>query len=1473
MDAFCLLYLLMILLMRSGDVETNPGPDRIVTEEEFIKLSTLIATCYYHKLGVNLKITIVELDHIKERSLNTSDALITVFTRWRDKQPLGTEIRALLAEGLERSDLGSLSGELLAGSLVPTRTGAPDTLPGSQTQPLSPDLIKRCADDFKFKYRTTLCKIRADPLDPDSIAQFKDMYTNLVLEEENRKRKRPLEYRDFFDLKVNGEFPKRIVIQGEAGAGKTTFCAKIAWDWINSSPVLPKFKWVLVVPLREAKQYTIGEIAKSYLSKDNPATACQITEYIRSNPKDVFIAFDGLDEFDGKVVQQRKAGSKSECHQPKSADQTKARGSFSERGDIALRDILRSDELEACPVLVTSRPWKVTEIRWDDSLRKLYTFIHVEGFSKENVEVYIHKYFEDDVATADQLIRLTKVNDIISENMAPYPIFIAMLCLMWRNLGAEKQEKFRSFRTFSQIFDEMFEFLKVHYAQKAITDLDSPSFQAYRSQIEKLMEPVAKVAFNGLQENTLIFREDDFEQCLDSLETACRVGVLSQEKRLSSVYDKRSPYLQSTIFFPHKLFQEYMAGVHLASLYELDQNEFNRLIKQVVLPRKEEFRYLLYFTVSQDKTIANHVMKCMVQGYIRNEKDRDFFVDVSFESQDLDTAALVRDVVSSLYINSTMKAHTVAGFIFTGIYLDVTHHLAVSDREFGPTLSHDLVEIICSAQSLKNVTLENASFHSDFYAVLAKEGNKSKVQALWLWEVRCQTSASLHHLVEALCSMPNLTELKIGGKDFQDEFYSTLNAKASSLQVKTLEFDRVCCPTLASLHHLVEALCSMPNLTDLIIGGKDVQKQLYSTLNAKASSLQVKTLELRGVRCPTSASSHHLIDALCSMPNLTTLRLLGEDSKEEIHSTLNAEASSLQVKTLKLEGEIVRCPTLASSHQLVDALCSMPILMELRLRGKEFEEEFYSTLNAKASTLQVRTLELADVSCPTSASSHHLVDALCSMPNLTNLTLSGKNFEEELYSTLNAKASTLQLKARILRVDHVSDYRKPKDDEELDDATKKLGEEGCAPKTPPTSDKEDEEELVLPIKGNDIPAKKKRTHDSNDRESTPIVKTKKKEDEDYRRKKEQTRQKDGRRIADGYDRKEKGESRRRYGEARSSYHSTRYEDDETKVKRREDEQRDRNYRWDRKREDKPRMDKRERERGRRDLDGESESEGRRDREGQRNDRSGEREDSRDRRDRVGEKGRERRDRERERQQDSRDRGGEREDNRDRRDRDRERERQQDSRDRGGEREDNRDRRDRDRERERQQDSRDRGGEREDNRDRRDRDRERERQRDSRDRGGEREDNRDRRDRDRERERQQDSRDRGGEREDNRDRRDRDRERERQRDSRDRGGEREDNRDRRDRDRERERQQDSRDRGGEREDNRDRRDRDRERERQRDSRDRGGEREDNRDRRDRDRERERQQDSRDRGGEREDNSDRRDRDRERERQRDSRDRDL
>ncbi|XP_041466185.1 uncharacterized protein LOC121416776 [Lytechinus variegatus] len=971
----------------TGAVDMSALP-HTVSEEELLMLSMEIGPTYYKRIGVNLKISFVTLDKIKKDTQDTTDALMTVFTRWRDKQLPDTNIRAHLAEALQKSGLVSLSQKLIPIDLL--GTGA--SMPASQTQPLTPDLVERCRKELQSHYRRYFCKIRADSLNPRSLLPCEDIYTHLVLEEEDyRNKKRSLEYKDLFKLEINGEFPNRIIIQGEAGAGKTTLCAKIAWDWINGSPDVPKFVWVLVIPLREVKRYTIGQIVKSYLSKDNPATACQITEYIRSNPEKVFIACDGLDEFSGKVVQhtetkQELAGAQSEPNdQPDSRPKSKgpklmghmssgtptaplmprdsisdASESTTEEDDISLVHILRSDELSDCPVMVTSRPWKANEIKWDRNLMKVYAFIHVEGFSKKNVEVYIHKYFKDNTVTADQLIQMIKENDIISEYMAPYPIYISMLCLMWRGLDDKKKELFKTIRTFSQLFHEMFEFLNVHYVQKEIQDLRSPSFNDHRSKIEKLMEPVAKLAFAGLQSNNLIFNEEDLEQYSDSVETACKVGVLSQENKLSSIHDKSRPFLQSTFFFPHKLFQEYMAAVYLASLYDSDRNEFKRLIEEVVIPRKEEFRYLLYFTVSQNKNIAKYITQYLLQQYTQS-KDNDagnemnFLVDVAFESQDEDTNAMLRNSVSSLSIR-VKDTHTIAGYAFTRIYSKaITMCIGeyYNTTSYGPGISTEVALMLCSAPSLGDVEL-NASFDPTFYETLAREGRTAKVHTLEIGNNEPLSSASSHHLAGALCSLPNLTNLILRGVCDQEEFCSHLNEKASTLKVHTLQIDNDVIfkkfLSSASSHHLVEVLCSLPNLTNLTLSGVCDQEEFCSHLNKKASTLKVHTLGIVNYRPLSSASSRHLAEALCSLPNLTNLKLRGICDQEEFYSHLNEKASTLKVHTL----EIVNHKPLssASSHHLAEALCSLPNLTNLKLRGICDQEEFYSHLNEKASTLK-----------------------------------------------------------------------------------------------------------------------------------------------------------------------------------------------------------------------------------------------------------------------------------------------------------------------------------------------------------------------------------------------------------------------------------------------------------------------------------------------------------------------------------------
>eukprot|EP00057_Strongylocentrotus_purpuratus_P015856 XP_011670330.1 PREDICTED: uncharacterized protein LOC105441155 [Strongylocentrotus purpuratus] len=201
MDGFCLLYLLLILLMRSGDVETNPGPntaESTVSEMEFMKLARDIAPSYYYNVGISLGIPYAQLEKILSEK-NPTNALLDVFMKWSVmQQPPHSNRRQLLADTLREIDLGSLSDRLLNESLIQNSTGGPSRLlkshtkspsAKSQTEPLSPELVERCANDFKFKYRSTVCKIREGPLNPASIMQFEDMHTNLVLQEEHGTEK------------------------------------------------------------------------------------------------------------------------------------------------------------------------------------------------------------------------------------------------------------------------------------------------------------------------------------------------------------------------------------------------------------------------------------------------------------------------------------------------------------------------------------------------------------------------------------------------------------------------------------------------------------------------------------------------------------------------------------------------------------------------------------------------------------------------------------------------------------------------------------------------------------------------------------------------------------------------------------------------------------------------------------------------------------------------------------------------------------------------------------------------------------------------------------------------------------------------------------------------------------------------------------------------------------------------------------
>ena len=129
---------------------------------------------------------------------------------------------------------------------------------------------------------------------------------------------------------------------------------------------------------------------------------------MRENQKKVMLLLDGLDEYSGDITQEDPAD--------------------------ALIGIMRGDTLQQVPVIVTTRPWRAEQITSVDAINKQYDRVLVEGFKKEDVKVYITKFFVQDSKSANSLIHLMTKDRLIAtkHGAVPHILLHALSCMVSR---------------------------------------------------------------------------------------------------------------------------------------------------------------------------------------------------------------------------------------------------------------------------------------------------------------------------------------------------------------------------------------------------------------------------------------------------------------------------------------------------------------------------------------------------------------------------------------------------------------------------------------------------------------------------------------------------------------------------------------------------------------------------------------------------------------------------------------------------------------------------------------------------------------------------------------------------------------------------------------------------------------------------------------------------------------------------------
>ena len=345
---------------------------------------------------------------------------------------------------------------------------------------------------------------------------------------------------ELLDLRSGtGKKVNRVLVKGIAGSGKSTAMAKLAYDWARSlngereSSNLVQYKLLFILSLREVEQNEtlIDAILDQILSQDTAITKTEIESFFQSEGKNILILLDGLDEYQMKHLRKKVTGD--------------------------IESVLANRKMRETCVVVTTRPQKVEDL---GEHQKHYTQVRLSGFTEDNIEVYIRKFFQEDEISAKGLIEVLNNSPTI-KSLAEIPVMLLMLCLLWSDTQMLPD-------TSTALYQHVIRYLWKRY-QSSLYDVDDSE-----EDMSKVLLALGAVALDGLTSGgKLVFSEKDFQgQILDK---ACKIGLLTKERLRSKLN------LTNSVSFLHKSVQEYCAAFYWVSLVEKSDDSFQSHLQRL----------------------------------------------------------------------------------------------------------------------------------------------------------------------------------------------------------------------------------------------------------------------------------------------------------------------------------------------------------------------------------------------------------------------------------------------------------------------------------------------------------------------------------------------------------------------------------------------------------------------------------------------------------------------------------------------------------------------------------------------------------------------------------------------------------------------------------------------------------------------------------------------------------------------------
>ncbi|XP_052240102.1 uncharacterized protein LOC127850812 isoform X2 [Dreissena polymorpha] len=423
----------------------------------------------------------------------------------------------------------------------------------------------------------------------------------------------------------NGKYNRNIFIQGESGSGKSTFLAKLVMDWIQTTKsvkrietdysntadsdtrvisanffkdltTLKEYTFVFHVTLRDSvNEFMILQMIKEQIidqiwsDKKERKNMYKLLNGIMKRER-CLILLDGLDEWTGNAGHILPALAVSHSQ---------------------------------CDVLITTRPWKVTETEIPN--QKISSLLQLEGVN-EPFEISRRLLgCRDDCKDSKDLDKKQSEfkSYILKNDLRKFLISPMLLQLILQSWVEGTEMKGSTCEVYSLFLESL-----IKKANEQRRTFQKPSFRCFKrtqyiqpniENVDRLAEAAFHLLFSNTRDCSLVFSDTDLERFgLDEgerKEFAFKSGILSAARKSSSLGSSFS------FSFIHKSVQEFLAAYYIACnthLIDAIISGYLNRYKDAFMDISQVFIFLCGLEISAANKLSSMMNECDL--YWRTDK-------------------------------------------------------------------------------------------------------------------------------------------------------------------------------------------------------------------------------------------------------------------------------------------------------------------------------------------------------------------------------------------------------------------------------------------------------------------------------------------------------------------------------------------------------------------------------------------------------------------------------------------------------------------------------------------------------------------------------------------------------------------------------------------------------------------------------------------------------------------------------------